>query len=277
MRIRPWHLIGCIFALSVILMVIASQSEDRLREILLGLGLNLLSSVVFFILLELYWEKIKRANGKEVNGFDYRKFARNIETSNHIRVLATFIYPFTNHPSHSEEKQLILDAIRKAILRRNFTGMEILFLHPKCKAAESRAAERKDDNLLLRMEESLNTLVELMKELENLPERYRLQIRFYSRIPALSLFQTDNFGSMSFYFRDRPISEVTRYEFFVDAPIGVFVEKTFDDLWLDKRTITLEQYLQLNSNQTNGPPSTLQTPVGVGVSGGISPNGQSGN
>jgi hypothetical protein len=48
---------------------------------------------------------------------------------------------------------------------------------------------------------------------------------------------------MSFFYRDRSVSEVTRYEFFADSPLGVFVEKTFDDLWHDERTIFLEDYL----------------------------------
>jgi len=76
------------------------------------------------------------------------------------------------------------------------------------------------------------------------PLRNRLEIRLYWRTPPFSLFQTDNFGSISFYFRDRSISEVTRYEFFMDSPIGVFVEKTFDDLWRDERTVPFEDYLR---------------------------------
>ena len=63
-------------------------------------------------------------------------------------------------------------------------------------------------------------------------------------MPPFALFQTDNFASISFYFRDRPISEVARYEFYMDSPIGVFVEKTFDDLWHDDQTITLDDYLR---------------------------------
>ena len=69
-------------------------------------------------------------------------------------------------------------------------------------------------------------------------------MRLFCRTPPFALFQTDDFGSISFYFRDRPISEVTRYEFFMDSPVGEFVEKTFDDLWRDPKTITLEEYIR---------------------------------
>ncbi len=57
----------------------------------------------------------------------------------------------------------------------------------------------------------------------------------------------DNFASISFYFRDRPISEVTRYELFMDSPVGGFVEKTFDDLWHDPQTQSLEAFFAARS------------------------------
>ena len=94
------------------------------------------------------------------------------------------------------------------------------------------------------MEESLATLHALMKELDGYPARNRVEIRLFSRMPPFSLFLTDNFASISFYYRDRPISEITRYEFFMDSPIGGFVDKTFDDLWRDEQTVTLENHLQ---------------------------------
>ena len=50
-------------------------------------------------------------------------------------------------------------------------------------------------------------------------------------MPAFALFQTDDFASISFYYRDRPISEVARYELYMDTPLGAFIERTFDDLW----------------------------------------------
>ena len=77
-----------------------------------------------------------------------------------------------------------------------------------------------------------------------MPAAGRFQVRLFSRTPPFSLFQTDDFGSISFYFRDRPVSEVKRYEFFMDSPVGEFVEKTFDDLWRDSKTITIEEYIR---------------------------------
>jgi len=217
------------------------------KDIFLGLGVNLLSSVVFFVLLEIYWQRMKRANGKEVDGFDYLKFARNVGRSKQVRVLGTFIYPFTYHPAHAQERLALLQAFRDVVRRPSFVGVQMLFLSPGSPTAQSRAAERKDDDVLKRMEESLSTLQLLLKELDGCPARNRVEIRFFSRMPPFSLFLTDNFASISFYFRDRPISEITRYEFFMDSPIGGFVDKTFDDLWRDEQTVTLEDFLQRRS------------------------------
>jgi hypothetical protein len=199
---------------------------------------------VFFILLELYWQRMKRANGKEIDGFDYLKFARNISRSKEVRILGTFIYPFTDHPGHSKERQALLTALIDALRRPSFVGLQILFLHPESEAARSRAAERRDDDVIQRMHESLATLTDLIQQFSGESAAQRIEIKLYMRMPPFSLFQMDDFASLSFFYRDRPISEVTRYEFFLDTPIGKFVEKTFDDLWRDERTIPLEDYLK---------------------------------
>lgn len=244
MWLRPWHVIGCVLALSAALIGLAFIVEERAKDILLGLGVNLLSSVVFFVLLEIYWQRMKRANGKEVRGFDYLKFARNVAKSSHVRVLGTFIYPLTEHPSHAQERAALLQGLGALVGRPSFAGIQILLLNPTSAPAHSRAAERKDDDVLQRIEESLATLETFLKSLDGKPGRDRVEVKLYSRSPPFSLFQMDDFASMSFYYRDRPISEVTRYEFFMDSLIGGFVEKTFDDLWRDEQTIALEEYLR---------------------------------
>jgi hypothetical protein len=242
MWLRPWHVIICVVALAVVLVTCAYVAGNPTKDILLGLGVNLLSSVVFFVLLELYWQKMKQANGKEVGGLDYLMFARNISRSRRARVLATFIYPFTDHPRHRIDRQALLQALQAAVCKPSFLGAQMLFLHPESPAARSRAAERKDDDVLRRMAESLSTLQALMKQLDSDGLQGRIEVRLFWRTPPFALFQADNFASISFYFRDQPISEVTRYEFFMDSPLGVFVEKTFDDLWRDERTIVLGDY-----------------------------------
>jgi hypothetical protein len=244
MWLRPWHVMVSVVTLAFVLIGCAYTADERAKDILLGVGVNLLSSVVFFVLLELYWQKMKLANGKEVDGFDYLKFARNVRRSKEVRMLGTFIYPFTDHPKHGAERQVLLDALIETMRRPSFAGIQLLFLHPASPAAEARAAERKDDDVIRRMHESLATLRGLAKLFDGDPLRHRLEVKLCWRPPPFSLFQTDNFGSMSFYFRDRPISEVVRYEFFMDSPVGVFVEKSFDDLWRDERTVPLEDYLQ---------------------------------
>jgi len=128
MWLRPWHVIVCVVTLAVVLIGCAYPAGDRAKDILLGLGVNLLSSAVFFVLLELYWQKMKHANGKEVDGFDYFKFARNITRSKEVRMLGTFIYPFTDHPKHRTERDALLQALTETIRRQPSAGMQILFL-----------------------------------------------------------------------------------------------------------------------------------------------------
>ena len=235
MSLRPWHVMVCVVGLAVGLIAAAFTAGDRARELLLGLGVNLLSSCVFFVLLELYWRRQERVNGKEVHGFDYRAFARNVGRSRVVRVMGTFIYPLTEHPGHAADRAALLAALAEAVRRPGFAGVQFLFLHPDSPPAAARAAERKDDDVLRRMRECLATLTAFVKGLDA-DAVGRVEVRLFRRPPPFSLFQMDNFGSLSFYYRDRPISEVARYEFFLDSPLGAFVEKTFDDLWRDEQT-----------------------------------------
>ena len=101
----------------------------------LGVGVNLLSSVVFFVMLEAYWQRMKRANGKEVGGFDYLKFARNVSRSRQVRILGTFIYPLTEHPAHAEDRAAVLAALRETLARPSVAGVQLLFLDPSSSAA----------------------------------------------------------------------------------------------------------------------------------------------
>jgi hypothetical protein len=241
MRLRPAHVMACVVITSVVLIACASVVSERAKDILLGLGLNLLSSVVFFVLLEVYWRQAKRANGKEVDGFDYAKYARNVKKSQRVRMLCTFFYPFTNHPAHVRERQMMLEALGEAVRRPSFEGVRILVLHPTSWAAQLRASERQNEDVIARIQESVGTLRALVAELDG-EARHRLEVRLFARMPPFALFQSDDFASISFYYRNRAISEVTRYEFFMDSPIGLFVERTFDDLWRDEQTVTLEEY-----------------------------------
>jgi len=88
---------------------------------------------------------MKRANGKEVDGFDYFKLARYIRKSKSARMLSTYILPFTRHPKHLEERKILLLAIAEALARKRFAGVQLLLLHPASPAAKARAAERKDE------------------------------------------------------------------------------------------------------------------------------------
>jgi hypothetical protein len=239
MNLRPWHVIVCVVILAGVLIAVASAVDGRARDILLGLGVNLLSSLVFFALLEVYWRQMSRANGKEVDGFDYLKFARNVARSRQVRILGTFIYPFTDHPAHADDRRALIDALDALARRPHFVGVQILFLCPNSDAAHARAAERKDDDVLARMRQALATLRAFLANLAGHPARARIEVRLCTRMPAFALFQADDFGSISFYYRNRPISEVTRYELFMDSPLGVFVERTFDDLWRDEGTSPL--------------------------------------
>ena len=239
MRVRPWHLLVVILVLAVAVIAGAFFVEERPKDILLGIGTNLLSSVVFFLLLEIYWERMQRANGKRVAGFDYATFAADVAKSSTVRVMGTFIFPLTADPRFAETKGKLLAALADIARRPTFGGIQLLFLDPDSSAARNRAAEQTNYDVLAYIRQQADTLRELLAGLTTAAGGVKVEVKLTSRMPPFALFQTDDVASLSFYFRNRPLAGVDSYTFFLDTPLGKFVERTFDDLWDDPRSLPL--------------------------------------
>ena len=239
MRIRPWHLLVVILVLAVAVIAAAFFVEERPKDILLGVGTNLLSSVVFFLLLEIYWERMQRANGKRVAGFDYATFAADVAKSSVVRVMGTFVFPLTDDPRFADARTKLLAALAAITRRPMFGGIQLLFLDPDSSAAKNRAAEQTNYDVLACIRQQADTLREFLAGLQAAAGGVKVEVKLTSRMPPFALFQTDDVASLSFYFRNRPLAGVDSYTFFLDTPLGKFVERTFDDLWDDPRSVPL--------------------------------------
>lgn len=238
MRIRPWHLLVVVLLLAVGAIAAAFVVDERPKDILLGIGTNLLSSVVFFLLLEIYWERIQRANGKRVAGFDYANFTQNVGRSSLVRVMGTFIFPFTDDARFAETKRQLLATLTEITRKPTFGGIQLLFLDPDSSAAKSRAADQTNYDVLAGIRQQVETLRAFVAGLASVGA-VRVEVKLTSRMPPFALFQTDDVASLSFYFRNRPVSGVDSYTFFIDTPLGQFVSHTFDDLWADPKSVPL--------------------------------------
>ena len=239
MRLRPWHLLVAVLLLAAGMISAAFFVDERPKDILLGIGTNLLSSVVFFLLLEIYWERLQRANGKRMAGFDYANFTRNVAGSSVVRVMGTFIFPLTDDPRFAEPKRQLLAALTEITRKPTFGGIQLLFLDPDSSAARNRAAEQVNYDVLACIRQQVETLRAFLAGLTRSVGAVRVEVRLTSRMPPFALFQTDDLASLSFYFRNRPVSGVDSYTFFTDTPLGQFVSHTFDDLWGDPKSLPL--------------------------------------
>jgi hypothetical protein len=48
---------------------------------------------------------------------------------------------------------------------------------------------------------------------------------------------------MSFYPRNKAITETARFDFSTSTPLGTFMDDTFDDVWTDEKTRALDDYI----------------------------------
>lgn len=243
---RPWHVLFSLVLSGTAMIVFAGDAGTRWNNGLINVGSGFIGAVITFLLLERYLPRISNANGSRRDGFSYSAFAAHVKRSkNRVRVLSTFIYPLTSHPEYQKEKKEFVEAVKRAVEKNRDIDIQILLLDPSSEAAKQRAEERKDDDVILRIRENLSELYRLREEPYHREVFERVEVKLYDRLPPLSVFQWDDRASMSFYPRQKKITETVRFEFATDTPLGAFMHETFEDVWNDPATKELDDYIFL--------------------------------
>jgi hypothetical protein len=254
-RLKPWHVLVVATASSLVLLGAAGDLRENLPAILVNMGTGILGAVLTFLLLNQFLPTIINADGRQKQGISYQEFASHVRTSRkRVRILSTFVYPLTSHPSYQAERKALVDALNHAIQGQGDLEVQVLLLDPFSDAAKQRDEERTDDDVILRIQENLSELHHLKRDRYYGQAFSKIQVKLYDRLPPLSIFQWDDRASMSFYPRYEVIHKTSRFEFAMDTPLGVFMRDTFENVWQDVKTIDLDDYMYL----------TIQIEHGVG-------------
>lgn len=246
-ELKPWHLLVGLGVAGLALLILPELLWPEVESISINFGTELLGAVLTFLLLNLYLPRVIGAGGSREDGFSYSVYAGNIRKSKkEVRILTTFIYPLTSHEEYQDEKEDLVQAIQHVRKEHADIRIEILVLNPESEAAKQRAEERKDDDIILRIQENLSEFHRLREERYYREAFGGIEIRLYDRLPPLALFQWDDRASISNYPRHKKISEAPRFEFSIKTPLGKFMEQTFHDIWTDDKTKSLDDYIFLN-------------------------------
>lgn len=238
---RPWYLLAGM-ALAGVAVLVWADPVRNLEAIAVNVGTGLVGTALAFLLLNYYLPRISNAYGKRTEGITYSTIAANIARSRHrVRILSTFVYPLTSHPDYRGLHDEFMDALATALRANSRLDVRILILDPASDAAKQRSEER-DDDVIRRIRENLLALHRLRSGQEVFR---RIDVKLFDRLPPLSMFEWDDRASMSFYPRNKAITETARFDFATSTPLGTFMDDTFDDVWTDEKTRALDDYIFL--------------------------------
>ena len=241
LMMRPWYLLAGM-ALAGVAVLLWADPVRNLEAIAINVGTGLVGTALAFLLLNYYLPGISNAYGKRTEGIIYSAIADNIARSRRrVRILSTFVYPLTSHPDYRGVHEEFVNALATALRANADLEMRILILDPASDAAKQRSEEREDD-VIRRIRENL---LEFHRMRSTQKVFRRIDVKLFDRLPPLSMFEWDERASMSFYPRNKAITETARFDFATSTPLGTFMDDTFDDVWTDEKTRALDDYIFL--------------------------------
>lgn len=217
------------------------------RDAAMGLGVELLGGVLLVVCLSwIGWRD------KSKNGINYRELeATLVGVKRRFYILTTYTYLFNSleeieppvNRTHVKDCRRQLDKL--ASLKPE-VEIRILVMDPDSEGAKERQKHRPDSNVIENIRENCH---ELHKWKLNFNGRWnKVAVRVYRDLPRLSLKIWDDTCSVAFFERGKPQSSCKRTEVFASSPIGKLVEASFNDLWEDEQTMTIEQYVVQKSS-----------------------------
>lgn len=121
--------------------------------------------------------------------------------------------------------------------------MRILLLGPDSKAAEQRTNDLSQlrTDVVEKIRDNLQTLHTFQKDCKSSPEA-KLEIRIYSAIPPVQMYQADDQIVVSFYPLNSSSWDTAQYQTSPHTQLGEFVSEKFDELWDAPSTRMLGQF-----------------------------------
>jgi hypothetical protein len=231
--------LGGMLATAVVLILAAWRLTDLWRDLFVNLAAGLVGAVLTFWVFEIYLREIRRSEGIARKGFEYAEFIKNASRAKErIRILTTFTHLLSDARTRQEFRHALFHALRG----NDELPVQLLLLDPFSNAARQRDEDRgPSENVIRLIQDNLVQLFDLCDD----PVFRSVEVRIYDLLPPISLFQWDNYASMSFYPRGRSISEADRFELSMNTPLGRFLNDTFESIWKDKKTKRLHEYMRL--------------------------------
>jgi hypothetical protein len=239
---RRWHQITIILGLlsAVVILLVTSRSlQNYWQNLRLNLAVDLIGVIVALFVITPFIQRAELRLDSVLERFDHRAFIRQAaDARRQILILTTW-----TDLLQGSYRQPFLKSLQAALYHN--VEVRILLLDPDAKAAEQRTDDlRRETNVVDKIMENMQTLHTFREAHKSLSEG-KLQIRIYSALPPVQMYQVDDYIVVSFYPLNSTSWQAAQYQTSSQAQLGTFVSAKFDELWDAPGTRTLDQFWKI--------------------------------
>ena len=238
-RTRYMAILGTLGASIVILLIFAYHSAGYSANLAVSVAASLIIVIATYLIFNPVIEGIRAVSTREHPRLDLEEFTKHIADANKgVDILDTWTRLLDGHI-----RDRFFAAVREALQGR--VVIRILLLDPESKAAEQRTEEIGHHADVPRA--IMETLLQLDRFRQNLSSGLNdgFEVRIYSASPSVQLYRWDDRAFFSFFPIGRQAAETPKLEAQALTPWGQFVQRRFEELWDDARTLPLQRYMHL--------------------------------
>jgi hypothetical protein len=218
------------------------NTGDGVPNAALNLGTSMLGALITVAVIGPIIRYVQEGTVREHGRLDYTWFSDQVtDATQQVQILTTFSNVL-DHPATDR----FLRGLRSALNRE--AQVRILLLNPNSLAADLRQQELAGGHVRLSVQR------EIMRNLRRLApfaaelgerDRARFEVRLYDASASITLYRWDDRALVSFL----PIGRFSEFgaqlEVTMRSPLGEFIEQRFEELWDDRATITMADFLHL--------------------------------
>jgi hypothetical protein len=218
------------------------NTGDGLPNAALNLGTSMLGALITVAVIGPIIRYVQEGTVREHGRLDYTWFSDQVDdATQQVQILTTFSNVL-DHPATDR----FLRGLKSALARE--AQVRILLLNPTSLAADLRQQELAGGHVRLSVQR------EIMRNLRRLGpfaaelgerDRGRFEVRLYDASASITLYRWDDRALVSFL----PIGRFSEFgaqlEVTMRSPLGEFIEQRFEELWDDRATITMADFLHL--------------------------------
>jgi hypothetical protein len=221
----------------------AANTQDGVPNAALNVGTSMLGALITVAIIGPIIRYVQEGTVREHPRLDYGWFSEQVNTATqHVQILTTF----TNVLDHAATDRFFR-GVRTALSRQ--AQVRILLLNPRSLAADLRQQELAGGNVRMSVQrEILRNLRRLSRFVVELGERDRagFEVRLYDASASITLYRWDDRALVSFL----PIGRFSEFgaqlEVTMRSPLGEFIQQRFDELWDDRATLTMADFMDLS-------------------------------